>query len=172
MERESKYREPMYGFDDHVLDEIFDGNKIPELKRATKSQRLANYILDQFILGCFMLLTFIIMGLLIGFFEDVNGSVILTTRQDMVIGSIFMLGLSSYFLYFIICEYFLNGRTFGKLVTNTKVVMPNGNPPGFWPIIGRTILRYLPFEPLSFLLAGDDGWHDKLSGTIVIQNVE
>ena len=61
-------------------------------------------------------------------------------------------------------------RTIGKLVTGTRVVTTDGNVPGFGKVLGRSLARVIPFEVLSFLGAIPIGWHDKLSGTRVVQN--
>lgn len=58
-------------------------------------------------------------------------------------------------------------KTPAKWITKTKVVMNDGSKPDFLHILGRTLTRYIPFEPLSFL-AGPVGWHDSLSKTLVV----
>lgn len=59
-------------------------------------------------------------------------------------------------------------KTPGKWVTKTKVVMCDGSKPDFWHILGRTFARFIPLDPISFLSKHPVGWHDKLSGTMVI----
>lgn len=58
------------------------------------------------------------------------------------------------------------GLTLGKLVTGTRVVDETGKKPSLAAILGRTLARFVPFEPFSFF--GDSGWHDRWSGTRVI----
>ena len=60
------------------------------------------------------------------------------------------------------------GRTIGKFITKTKVVDENGKRPDFGTIVLRSLCRFIPFEPFSFLGAESSGWHDKLSKTWVI----
>jgi len=62
------------------------------------------------------------------------------------------------------------GITFGKLLTGTKVVRDDGGSASFRQVIGRSLVRMIPFEPFSFLF-GDKttGWHDSLSGTRVVR---
>src|SRR6185503_16207455 len=60
-------------------------------------------------------------------------------------------------------------RTPGKWITKTKVVRLDGSKPHFVQILGRTLIRLIPFEWISFLF-GDHpfGWHDRWSGTMVV----
>lgn len=63
------------------------------------------------------------------------------------------------------------GRTPAKLITGTKVVSEDGGPPGLGRVLGRTLVRMVPFEVFSFL-GGDGrpvGWHDSWSGTRVVR---
>lgn len=68
------------------------------------------------------------------------------------------------FLYYIIMEGTFR-TTFGKLMTNTKVMSYDGSRAD--DIFIRTICRFIPFDQLSFLFC-DKGWHDSISKTIVI----
>jgi uncharacterized RDD family membrane protein YckC len=59
--------------------------------------------------------------------------------------------------------------TLGKLLTGTRVVTVNGGKPGLWQILGRTLSRFVPFEPFSFFSSMPVGWHDRWSGTRVVR---
>lgn len=73
-----------------------------------------------------------------------------------------------YPLYVIVCESAWQ-QTIAKHITRTKVVDINGNKPSFLRIVGRTVVRFVPFEPFSFLSAKYPiGWHDNISGTYVV----
>lgn len=61
------------------------------------------------------------------------------------------------------------GRTPAKWITKTKVVTENGGRPRFTQILGRTLSRFVPFEPFSFL-GNERGWHDRWSGTRVVDD--
>ena len=64
------------------------------------------------------------------------------------------------------------GRTPGKLVFGTRVVTRTGGEPSFGQAIGRTLSRFIPFEPLSVLFSVDGeavGWHDSIARTKVIR---
>jgi len=64
--------------------------------------------------------------------------------------------------YFVLEVIFL--QTIGKLHNNNFVVF-KGNK--VTAIFKRTLSRYIPFDAFSFL--GDDGWHDSVSETKVMQ---
>lgn len=66
----------------------------------------------------------------------------------------------------------LFGRTLGKLVTRTKVVTRTGGKPTFSQVLIRTVVRWVPFEPLSFLWGDNTGWHDDWSKTLVVPLIE
>src|SRR6185436_13626318 len=42
------------------------------------------------------------------------------------------------------------GATPGKMITKTRVVRLDGGKPSFGQIVGRTLSRFVPFEPFSF----------------------
>jgi len=57
-------------------------------------------------------------------------------------------------------------QTIGKVITNSVVHLNSDNP--FKGIFIRSISRYIPFEPFSFIGKNSEGWHDKLSKTTVV----
>jgi uncharacterized RDD family membrane protein YckC len=71
------------------------------------------------------------------------------------------------FVYYGMTEIFLS-RSPAKYLTKTIVVMPDGSKPAVLTILGRTLLRIVPFEALSFLRGRALGLHDKNSGTFVV----
>src|SRR4051812_10617523 len=75
-------------------------------------------------------------------------------------------GVLGLFGYHFLFEVTL-GRTPAKFITGTRVVSADGARPSAMQILGRTLARYVPFEPLSFVFGGDppNGWHDKWSRT-------
>lgn len=82
-----------------------------------------------------------------------------------------IISFASFFVFFgyhLICEAIWQ-KTPGKLFTKTKVVDREGNKPSFLKILIRSLVRYIPFEPLSFLFGGYPiGWHDSFSKTLVV----
>ena len=90
--------------------------------------------------------------------EDLNG------WQEQLLGMAVMLA------YYVVMEG-LFGATVGKWITRTRVVDERGLPPGWRTALWRGLARFIPFEPLSVLLADDDdprGWHDRLPKTRVV----
>ncbi|HVR21682.1 MAG TPA: RDD family protein, partial [Polyangiaceae bacterium] len=65
----------------------------------------------------------------------------------------------------------LFGKTPAKWLTGTRVVTNAGNRPTFAHILHRTIVRFVPFEALSFFGRGR-GWHDRWSKTRVVSDRE
>jgi len=74
------------------------------------------------------------------------------------------------FGYYPIFEGAFAGKTPGKWLTHTRVVRAaDGGRPRFMQILGRTLSRFVPFEPFSLLDAHPVGWHDRWSGTRVVR---
>jgi uncharacterized RDD family membrane protein YckC len=83
----------------------------------------------------------------------------------------YAIALASTLIYYIALEGWF-GWTIGKLATGTRVVNAQGGRPTWGQVVGRTVGRFIPFEPFSLLFASDDdrrGWHDKLSKTYVVR---
>jgi uncharacterized RDD family membrane protein YckC len=131
-------------------------------KSASDNKRIVNYLLDLLFIFIFdFIFIFILVTVLVivapkslSFFEGEN------RFQYYLFGLIFSM------IYFSLFEA-LTGRTLAKFITKTKVVTENGEKPNFKTILIRTLCRFIPFEPASFIFS-DRGWHDKWSKTIVI----
>jgi uncharacterized RDD family membrane protein YckC len=68
-------------------------------------------------------------------------------------------------VYYIVLEG-LFGWTLGKLITGTRVVRTDRNvKPELRAIVLRTLCRWIPTEPYSFLKGKPGGWHDHWSRT-------
>lgn len=130
---------------------------------ANKGKRFANYIIDLIGYYLFSLIFGVFLGILLmvffpnalGIFLEENTLVELTL--GLVVGVIFYTTLEA-----------ATGRTPGKIITGTKVVDREGNKPGFRTILLRSLCRFIPFDPVSFLGKKDYGWHDELSETRVV----
>jgi uncharacterized RDD family membrane protein YckC len=125
---------------------------------ATTSLRLTNFVID-------FMATYL-LAKLIGFVMGVLGldEAFHIFRNYTILGK-YAFGFIIMFPYYFILETFY-GRTLGKLITRTKVVNRDGSQPVYTNIAGRTLARFIPFEPLSFL--GTKGWHDSMSDTRVV----
>ncbi len=70
--------------------------------------------------------------------------------------------------YYFVFEVTL-GRTPAKFLTGTRVVSMDGSRATTGQILGRSLARFVPFEPFSFL-GSSRGWHDSWSRTRVVKN--
>lgn len=70
-------------------------------------------------------------------------------------------------LYFCL-EYFTKGRSIGKYITKTRVVLEDGSKPLSSDFLKRSFSRMIPFELFSFLGSDGRGWHDTISKTYVV----
>lgn len=129
------------------------------LVEADKGKRLLNYIIDAAAIS-------LVQTILVNTFGFL---------EKMPLGFIFqgykiVFGVNLFFtpVYYILAEYFSEGKTLGKLVTGTRAVTVNGEKPTLNQIIARSFARIIPFEPFSYLGDQPNGWHDRLSQTIVI----
>ncbi len=123
---------------------------------ASQGQRFLNLLVDYCGAALFAFVVAVVMGIT-GTGEHITGPV---GAQAFGIGV--MLG------YYLIFEW-LTGRTLGKLVTGTRVIDQFGNRPSFLKVLGRSVTRFVPFEPFSFF-GGENGcWHDAWSGTRVVR---
>ncbi|MBT1685920.1 RDD family protein [Dawidia soli] len=77
-----------------------------------------------------------------------------------------LVALMAYVLYYVLFEGLFH-FTPGKLLLNTRVCMQNGTEPLWGTVVLRTLVRMIPFEPLSCLY--NQGWHDEFSRTKVIR---
>jgi uncharacterized RDD family membrane protein YckC len=140
--------------------------KIVEYNKATKWQRFANYFIDKIIINIF----FALIGIVAVFTDEILGIYYFSEFIDQIgeIGRLADIVLTAfvYFLYCFLMEYFTGGRTIGKYITGTKVIMTDGQVPTLQDYFLRNLYRLVPFDTLSFL--GENGWHDSWSDTRVI----
>ncbi|WP_396602371.1 RDD family protein [Algibacter sp. R77976] len=71
------------------------------------------------------------------------------------------------FFYFGL-ESLTKGRSIGKYITKTKVVLEDGSSPNSSDYLKRSFSRMIPFEAFSFLGSDIRGWHDTISKTYVV----
>ncbi len=84
-----------------------------------------------------------------------------------------LLGCAELALGYFLCEWLLQ-KTPGKYLTGTKVVRLDGSKPDAPTIAKRTLIRLVPFEPVSFYTGNDPElrgtwWHDRWTGTRVVR---
>jgi predicted Zn finger-like uncharacterized protein len=135
-----------------------EDHKPKKKKNASQGKRLTSFFVDQ--------VFFWIVGFAAGF-----ASVFIIESE--IVGQIvlYAFNITFMFLYYVILEASC-GRTIGKLIAGTKVVNDDGGRVSFGRVLGRTLCRFIPFEPFSFVFGGDNayptGWHDSIPRTRVI----
>jgi len=136
----------------------------PELK-ATKWTRFVNYLIDLVLVYIFILIIAVIVALV----ATVAGAdEVVIWMEDIGDLEANLILLVIYLLYYGIFEA-ISGRSFGKLITGSRVVMAdNGAKPDASTILKRSLCRLIPFEQFSFLGEFSLGWHDAISGTTVV----
>ena len=145
--------------------EILDDSILePEIKLvpASKGKRLVNYVIDQIIVALAYAALIILangMGLEIDIGEEPDVSQSLQAN---------LLTMTIMVFYYILLEGGMQGKSIGKVATRTRVVTLDGRPLEMNDAFIRSISRIVPFEPFSFLGQRPDGWHDRWSKTMVI----
>jgi uncharacterized RDD family membrane protein YckC len=122
----------------------------PAERGASRGRRFADLMIDQIAMA-------------------VVSAVSTAIHPDKGMAEILLESIVVPFVYYAVLEATF-GWTLGKLVTGTRVVAVDGGRATVMQILGRTLARFIPFEPLSFFGRGAPvGWHDSLSDTRVIQ---
>ncbi|ASK30559.1 hypothetical protein CEY12_10755 [Chryseobacterium sp. T16E-39] len=142
--------------------------QIVDRHRASQGLRLVNYIVD-FIFSYIIIL--VLLGLSGIAFALITGSTVeeIGYRMENMNPMLDrLITLSAYLLVMFLTETISRGRSLGKLITGTKVIMIDGSTPTVGNYLLRNIIRGIPFvDQLSFL-ADKSGLHDKWSQTCVI----
>ncbi|MEW4923395.1 RDD family protein [Algibacter sp. 2305UL17-15] len=137
---------------------------------ATKGNRFAHYIVD------FIIILLVFWGIIIGFvflfysFAEDTSSVD-SFLSDMENTNAFLDRIITaviFSLFYFAIEFLTKGRSIGKYITKTKVVLEDGSAPSANDYLKRSFSRMIPFEPFSFLGAEGRGWHDTISKTYVV----
>jgi len=131
---------------------------------ASSGQRLGNYLIDMVIHNIINVIPIGIGWILYEFFGNYELSLWLESINPIVD---FLISYLIIVIYYMIFES-LTGKSIGKYVTNTKVMMADGSKPEPYSIFIRSLSRLIPFDQLSFLGTIPRGWHDTLSKTVVV----
>jgi uncharacterized RDD family membrane protein YckC len=146
-----------------VLPVARQGFDLGEFDAAGNGKRFLNFIIDRVVLFGLMFVVGFGVALLhemgvTGPAEWMNAT---TPLEDLLFG----VALTCF--YYVVMEGGF-GLTVGKLITGTRVVDESGRKPSILAVLGRTLVRFVPFEPFSFFGGNPGGWHDGWSGTQVI----
>ena len=155
----NSYADPSVGQD--MLSE-FEVN----LVQAGAGKRFANYIIDVFVVMGVTMLLLVIFYSILGFPDD-NGrdGSVSSLVQTIIYSLIFAV------IYGLI-EGIFKGKSLGKLITGTRAVNADGTPVSFKAAFLRGLSRVAPFEPFSALGSPSYPWHDKWTGTYVVDEKE
>jgi ABC-type lipoprotein export system ATPase subunit len=138
------------------IEHLSEQNFIP----ALWWKRLFNFALDSIFIG------FLANSLMVLF----NGKPYLFENNGIFSGINILYSSIWCFIYYSIFEG-LTGRTIGKYITQTKVVVQrDGTRPSMSNCLLRSLCRFIPFDFISFFFRRPLGWHDSLSNTIVTEN--
>ncbi len=136
------------------------------MRLATQGKRFLTYIIDTIVM---YMINFGI-GLVAGIALAANGDMTPEKMAGINLG-LTLFGVFMSFLYYVVMEA-STGRTIGKFVMGTRVVNESGGPASVGQVLGRSLCRFIPFEPFSFLFGGNTkfpvGWHDSLPKTRVV----
>jgi uncharacterized RDD family membrane protein YckC len=138
---------------------------IPTYILASKTTRALNFALDIIFIKIgnvilYFAAAFIVFDNEYNTFLDWLNS--FDRAQNFLLWSILM------FLYYAMFEIVF-AKTLSKYFTKTIVVRIDGSKPKPIDILGRTLIRIIPFEYFSFLRGRKLGWHDELSKTYVVK---
>ncbi len=136
-------------------------DKFHEIRPAGNWKRFGNYLIDYIAIYIFSMVVGVVVVLL-------SGEAGLQRLENITPIEEIALGFIVYSSYYLLLEFY-TGKTIGKLFTGTRVVNEQGGKPTFNQIVGRSLSRLIPFEPLSFFGASGRGWHDRFSKTYVIE---
>jgi uncharacterized RDD family membrane protein YckC len=143
-----------------LLDNDFNDEPV-EYEYATQGQRFGNYIIDRIVV---FILAAVAGGVLGAFSPEIAED-----DAALNIAGIFISFAVSFF-YYTIMEGAMNGKTIGKFITRTRALRHDGAALDMGKAASRSLCRFIPFEPFSFLGEGASGWHDTISGTIVVKD--
>ena len=141
--------------------------KVTEEMLASKSKRFANYVIDRILFYSVFLLLGVLTYIMAEFIGNESFYIFLE-NLDSINPLLDKLITAIIFVIFYFILESISQRTIGKLVTQTKVVLENGEKPAPETIILRSLCRFIPFNAISFLGNIPRGWHDTISKTFVV----
>jgi len=129
--------------------------------KADKGKRFLNFLIDYVSIIVLTMLFFSMIAVIINpesniihQLENIN------PLLDRIITTLF------YVILIFLSEFLTKGRSLGKYITGTKVVMIDGTTPTTKDFFYRNLCRIIPFDVLTFL--GENGWHDSITKTTVV----
>jgi len=149
---------PLYG----ILDaEILIAKRKRTFQKASLLKRFLNLLIDYLAIMHFSIFVGVLLGMFFVGIGKTEWVAILKNTHINVALSWFLI-----FIYYVVCEHYLNGMTLGKYATQTQVRSISGEKANLDDIIVRTLLRLIPLEPISIFFG--KSWHDQYSSTMVV----
>lgn len=138
-------------------------SKAIEFELASKGSRLLHLLIDSIVLLSITKITLMVLyqNTFIKYLFDGLENTFGEYWSSMIVFILLRI------MYYAVFEIILNGMTPGKMITESRVIASDGSKLNANKVFKRTLLRFIPFEPLSFL--GKRGWHDEFSNTAVVQ---
>lgn len=125
------------------------------VRMADVKVRAKHYIIDWVVI--------FVIGMLVIMFLDER------TANDMFKSPFYKLIVLAFIgVYYFIFELAFQA-TPGKMITKCMVVNEYGKRASVLQVLGRTVIRLVPFEQFSFLGESSYGWHDKFPKTYVVE---
>ncbi len=132
---------------------------------ATRGQRFLNFSIDL----VFLYIIILSIGTTIVLIAEATSEFAVSAWvETMSKGEIGLYSVLIMLLYYSLTEIYFS-RTIAQLITKTVVVKKDGSKPDIKTLIIRTLCRFIPFEPFSFLGVTPRGWHDTFSDTYVVK---
>ena len=146
-----------------ILD-ISEVNKAKIFPIANRNLRFTNCFIDSFAI---VALSIPIAISLLYLFNSDSALYIDHEQGSLRILSYIIVALST-LIYYIISEFYLNGKTIAKFVTRTRAVTLDNQKMDFATVVKRSFCRLVPLNTISFLSGLPTGWHDEWTETKVI----
>jgi uncharacterized RDD family membrane protein YckC len=153
--------------DQHILDESMN-----RLVPTSWMKRLLNYFIDIIV---FSILLTILLAAIAPVFPMAARWLQHKPGTDGLLANQFtfsdqLLISFTYGLYMSLLEAILKGKSIGKLITRTRAVDMHGQAIGSQAAFVRGLIRIIPFEQLSAISNPCRLWHDRWSGTVVVDD--
>lgn len=161
--QENPYAPPVY-----AADVVAERETIQQLHIASQGKRFLNLILDMVFIQILGFMLGVFIGVMIAILHMNQATEFDLTDERQTRPLEYLIGIGVAIGYRVFMEAIFQ-RTLAKYITGTMVVTEQGGRPTFLQILGRTLARFIPFEPFSLLGKNQPiGWHDSLSKTLVI----
>lgn len=137
---------------------------IPNYILASKNTRALNFIIDIIFIHSIKAILYFLAAFITfndEYYSLLDWLISFDRTQNFLFWSLIM------FIYYATFEILLS-RTLSKYFTKTIVVKIDGSKPNIIEFLGRSLIRIIPFEYLSFLRGRQPGWHDEYSKTYVV----